>query len=279
MKSLFIILTLIVSFASQADLSYYPKDYLDLLTKKQLKNEDLKSALNKILTSNHKKNTGSNDTLDCTTGEANCYAHVNLGYDGARKVMFGKIYLKQDNNGYYIEDVYCQKKFYSDSRVGPGAIPNQDKINCEHTWPQSKFTGKYSKDVQKADLHHLYPSDSRANSIRGNYDFADIASDNGSLSEDECTASKSGSSTTSGGDDYFEPPTNHKGNVARSLFYFSVRYQISIPKDEEAVLRKWHEIDPVDQDEINKNEIIFGVQKNRNPFVDFPELVNSINKF
>jgi endonuclease I len=192
--------------------------------------------------------------------------------------MFGKIYLKQDANGYFIEDVYCQKRFSADSKVGTNSIPNQDRLNCEHTWPQSKFTNLYPKEVQKADLHHLYPSDSKANSIRGNVDFADIASDNGDLEADDCSTSKAGTSTTSGGD-YFEPPTNHKGNVARSLFYFSVRYKISIPRAEEEVLRKWNEIDPIDQDEINKNEIIYSVQKNRNPFIDYPELINSINKF
>lgn len=280
MKALFIVFLVLTSLATLADSTYYPKDVQEKLNKGLVKGDELKALLNNLLTTGHKKSTnGEPDSLGCNATDSNCYSQVNLGYDGARRVMFGQIYLKQDTNGYYIEDVYCHKKFYASDRVGPGAIPNQDKINCEHTWPQSKFSGMYDKEVQKADLHHLYPSDSKANGIRGNFNFADVAHDNGRLEDDDCTISKSGSSVTSGGDDYFEPPTDHKGNVARSLFYFSVRYKISIPKAEEEVLRRWNEIDPVDQDEIKKNDIIYSVQKNRNPFVDYPNLVNLINKF
>lgn len=280
LKSLSLSFLVLFSSIVLADSSYYPKEIQDQIKNKTIRNDELKAALNTVLTSSHKKdNNGSADTLGCDETAPNCYAHINLGYDGARRVMFGKIYLKQDPKGYFVEDVYCQKKFYSSDKVGPNAIPNHDKINCEHTWPQSKFSGKYPKEIQKADLHHLYPTDSTANSIRGNFNFSDIASDNGKLADDDCTSSKSGSSVASGGDDYFEPPTIHKGNVARSLFYFSVRYSITIPKAEEAVLRKWNELDPIDQDEINKNEIIYSVQKNRNPFIDYPELINAINKF
>ena len=40
-------------------------------------------------------------------------------------------------------------------------------MNTEHTWPQSKgATG-----AAKSDLHHLFPTDSKANSIRGNHPF------------------------------------------------------------------------------------------------------------
>ena len=156
--------------------------------------------------------------------------------------------------------------------MGPGKIPNSNVLNCEHTWPQSKFSGRFSKGLQKSDLHHLYPTDSRANSVRGNYEFDNV---NGTpVNYENCTASQ-----TEGHGGAFEPPNDHKGNVARALFYFSVRYDMSINANQERVLREWDKLDPIDAEEINRNEIIFNVQNNRNPFIDFPHLVSLISNF
>lgn len=279
LKSFLLALTLVLSTSAFAASTFYPTEFVKAVETKSLRDQAMKEEIYKLLTLGHVRDSkGGADKLGCELNTAGCISHVNLGYDGARKVLFGKIHLKSNGNGYFIEDVYCNKKFGGDSQVGPNAIPNQNKINCEHTWPQSKFSGQFPKDLQKADLHHLYPTDSRANSIRGNLEFADVASDDGSLAEDNCTISKFGTSVVSGGD-FFEPPTAHKGNVARALFYFSVRYKLPISKDQEMFLRKWNEIDPPDQDEINRNEIIYQVQRDRNPFIDFPELANQISDF
>jgi hypothetical protein len=263
-----------------ADSTYYPLTFIQAVASGKLQNDELKHELNLVLTVRHLKNSnGGQDTLGCETEGVNgCYGQRSLGYDGARKVLFGKIHLKSDNNGYYVNDVYCNKHFGSDSQVGPNRIPNNNLLNCEHTWPQSKFSGAYPKDIQKADLHHLFPTDSKANSIRGNIDFTDVNSDSGDLAQGNCQASKFGNSATGGGDG-FEPPLTHKGNVARALFYFSVRYKISIPKEEEATLRRWNDLDPVDQEEIDRNNAIYQAQANRNPFIDYPQLVNYISKF
>jgi hypothetical protein len=250
---LFLLFILSTAFA---DLSYYPADLANKIETHAIKDEALKSALNTLTSTNQ----------------------VVLGYDGARKLMFGKFFLKNDGTGNFISDVYCQKKFGKSAGVGPGTIPDGTKINCEHTWPQSKFTLAYPAEMQKSDLHHLFPSDSKANSIRGNDDFVDVSHDNGALTQDNCSISKYGS-PVAGGHDGFEPPLTHKGNVARALFYFSVRYKIAIPKSEEQVLRRWNDLDPVDQEEMDRNNAIQAVQGNRNPFIDFPGLANDISKF
>ena len=248
-------LLLIVSTAF-ADFKYYSPDLTVKLNNHSLKDETLKSTLFNLISTKQ----------------------VTLGYGPARVIMFGQLYLKSDSQGYYIQDVYCQKRFGSTAGVGPGAIPKADQINCEHTWPQSKFTSAFDNETQKSDLHHLYPSDSRANSIRGNINFTDVSHDNGALANDDCTASKFGSSVMKNNDG-FEAPLTHKGNVARSIFYFSVRYKMVIPKNEEEVLRRWNDLDPVDQEEMNRNNAIEKVQGNRNPFIDFPGLANDISKF
>lgn len=280
LKTIIALFVLVLATAQAAENNYYPQAFLDVLAS-HATNDTLKAEINKVLTSTHQRDSkGGKDTLGCeTAGVGNCYEHRVLGYDGARKVLFGKLHIEQIDGKNVIKDVYCHKVFSANAGVKPGAIPNSNQINCEHTWPQSKFSRLYPKEMQKSDLHHLYPTDSRANSIRGNFDFADIQTDSGALSQTDCDQSKSGVPVAGGGDDLFEPPTEHKGNVARALFYFSVKYKITIPASEESVLRRWNDLDPVDDAEMARNDAIAWAQGSRNPFIDFPQLVNYINRF
>ena len=268
--SLLVLLASINSFASS---NYYPEEFATKLEKTSRSEFKVKEVLFKILTSTHQRVNGSRDKLGCSSNaNGKCYQFKVLGYRGARKVLFGKLHLEQSSNGYFVKDVYCRKEITNGStNIGPNIIPNSTIMNCEHTWPQSKFNSRFAKETQKSDLHHLYPTDSRANSVRGNYDFGNI-DESGELRN--CSASRS-----AGHGGRFEPPTEHKGNVARALFYFSVRYQIKINPRQEAVLREWHIQDPIDANEMDRNEGIYNVQKNRNPFIDFPHLVDTIQDF
>ena len=273
MKFAIVLTTLLVTFTSKAEKlhSYYPQE-----TENYVRHggEELKEYLFTVLNSTHQKSrNGGQDTLGCdSNNNGRCYSQISLGYRSARKVLFGKIHLRQDSKGYYIKDVYCQKTLRRNHTrsMGPGQIPNSNVLNCEHTWPQSKFSRRFDKGLQKSDLHHLYPTDSRANSVRGNYEFDDV---DGFAVDSSCTASQTQ------GNGAFEPPREHKGNVARALFYFSVRYNIQISNRQEETLRQWHLLDPVDADERERNEIIYKVQNNRNPFIDMPSIVNKINNF
>ncbi len=280
MKTTLVLFVLVYFNLALATSNFYPANFTSAVGQDQLKDEALKKALNELLTTNHQRDVkGGADTLGCSNpGVNNCYGQTVLGYDGARRLLFGKFFLKSDSNGNFITDVYCHKRFGASAGVGPGSIPNGTKINCEHTWPQSKFTKKYAEEMQKSDLHHLFPSDSKANSVRGNDDFTDVTHDSGVLANDDCSISKYGNSATSSNDG-FEPPLEHKGNVARALFYFSVHYQMPLGKNQEDTLRRWNDLDPVDQDEMNRNDAIYAAQGNRNPFIDFPNLIHNINKF
>lgn len=271
MKQLLSLLILGLSVSTLAANNYYPADIQAQIENGQLKNEALKEALFEVVSSTHQTNGNGPDTLGCDSRKkGSCYSPIVLGYKGARKVLFGKLHLEQDAKGYYVKDVYCNKEIRnSQTKVGPGIIPNSNILNCEHTWPQSKFTGRFGNETQKSDLHHLYPTDSRANSVRGNYKFADV---DGFEVGSDCKASHT---EGNGGD--FEPPTEHKGNVARALFYFAVRYQMDIDPKQEATLRRWHDQDPVDAEEMERNDGIYEVQNNRNPFIDYPHLIDSIS--
>jgi endonuclease I len=160
-------------------------------------------------------------------------------------------------------------------------IPPNGLINCEHTWPQSRFNPSLSKGMQKSDLHHLFPTDSKANGIRGNYPFAEVK---GKIAYSSCDASLIGKPRDPAPDmtqraRFFQPPRSHRGNVARALFYFSVLYHLPISEPEESYLRRWNREDPVDADEARINSMIMDIQGNRNPFVDFPTLSEHISDF
>ena len=198
--------------------------------------------------------------------------HNALGYDGARNKMFSIIddYSGNDN----IECVYTGRTVVTSSI--PSATGSQS-MNTEHTWPQSMFG---SANPMVSDLHHLFPTDATANSRRSNYPFGIV---NGSPTW-ENAGSKLGTLTTGGTG--FEPRDIHKGNVARSMFYFVTRYKGSnanyggfYSSVQDAVFKKWNKSDPVDAHETTRNNSIESFQGNRNPFVDHPEFADRIHDF
>ncbi|MGE6487608.1 endonuclease [Paenisporosarcina sp. NPDC076898] len=153
--------------------------------------------------------------------------------------------------------------------------------NREHTWAKSH--GDFGTSIGPGtDIHHLRPTDVQVNSARGNLDF-----DNGGSPVTNCAECKKTSNS-------FEPPNRVKGDVARILFYMATRYEQGDRVDLElnellnngsnpfhgklSVLLQWHLQDPVDEFEMNRNNVIEKWQGNRNPFIDHPEWVNLIWK-
>ncbi len=203
--------------------------------------------------------------------------HRYMSYTKAKIKMFGDIDLERDSKGYYVYDVYCQTRVRKN--VGPGKIPNNKIMNTEHLWPQDLFVYGAGSSGQKSDLHHLLPTASRANSCRGTYPFGEVGTMEGLYGG--CSSSKRGYLEPDYNDSrrFFEPPDEVKGNIARALFYFAVRYDARIDEVQEFFLRLWHEIDPVDDSERSRHEKIFAAQKNRNPFIDYPNLVDEIRDF
>lgn len=159
-----------------------------------------------------------------------------------------------------------------------------DCYNREHLWAQS-WTN--NDGTEKTDLHHVYPTDGWVNNKRDNYAFGEV----GNASWTSQNGSKLGPNTVSGyNGTVFEPIDEYKGDIARALMYVSVRYYTedsswgtsdmtnkSIIKDWAiAMLLRWHEEDPVSQKEIDRNNAAYNIQKNRNPFVDYPEFAEKI---
>lgn len=159
-----------------------------------------------------------------------------------------------------------------------------DCYNREHLWAQSWTS---NDATEKTDLHHVYPTDGWVNNKRGNYAFGEV----GNATWTSRNGGKLGNNTVSGySGTVFEPIDDYKGDIARALMYVSVRYyqedsgwstsdmtNKSVIKDwAMTMLLRWHEEDPVSQKEIDRNNAVYNVQHNRNPFVDYPEFAELI---
>ncbi|WP_430788496.1 endonuclease I family protein [Virgibacillus flavescens] len=149
-------------------------------------------------------------------------------------------------------------------------IESNFKYNCEHAVPQSWFN---EKEPMRGDLHHLFTCDPLCNSIRSNYPYHDFAKYNaGGISanrvEEGCGIAE---------EELFEPEYG-KGTVARAMLYFLLRYPMEIEKThidkiEKSVLIEWHKQFPPAIYENHRNQAIYQIQGNRNPFIDFPNKI------
>ncbi len=166
-----------------------------------------------------------------------------------------------------------------------------DCYNREHSFPKSWWGG--TEDVQYTDLNHIFATDGYVNSRRSNYPYGDVGSAtwtslNGSMLGQCDKPDYSGT--------VFEPIDEYKGDVARALFYMATRYKDEIPTwvadyasttDIDVVFQangqfqpwyysmmyQWHLDDPVSDKELRRNDSVYNIQGNANPFIDHPEFV------
>lgn len=167
-----------------------------------------------------------------------------------------------------------------------------DCYNREHSFPKSWFDDAYP---MYTDLFQIVPTDGYVNGQRSNWPFGETNNPNWT----SLNGSKRGSNSTSGySGTIFEPIDAYKGDFARIYFYMATRYEniiagwennsdnsdaaldgTSYPCYEEwylNLLLDWHQDDPVSQKEIDRNNDIYDIQNNRNPFVDHPEWVATV---
>lgn len=157
---------------------------------------------------------------------------------------------------------------------------NPDEWNREHVWAKSH--GDFGNDPPcGTDAHMIRPTDVSVNAARGNKDF-----DEGGTQHPEATGCYYTTYT-------WEPRDEVKGDVARMILYMDVRYEgdngeldltvvdavNTSPAPQHgklSTLLQWHEEDPPDDFEINRNNVVYSYQENRNPFIDHPEFVDAI---
>jgi endonuclease I len=211
-------------------------------------------------------------------------------YDTARDTMYGAVDLK---NG-FVTCVYSGLQIaYQKADGDPSTVVFQGGagINAEHSWPQSFFN---EASPMVSDLHHLFPTWVQVNGDRSNHPFAEIDDNqtafwyyNGTK-----TANKPGAGVIDLYSEFynstFEPREDHKGNLARAMFYFWTVYRdtaaiVNDATDNAAffngmktTLKTWHYADPPDAAEIARTQKIATYQGNVNPFVMDTTLVRRI---
>lgn len=176
--------------------------------------------------------------------------------------------------------------FGTDQNTGGGGREGAD-YNREHSMPKSWF---HDGNPMYTDLFHLYPTDSYINSMRSNYPFGEV----GTVSKQSSGGfSKLGKSAVPGySGTVFEPADEYKGDFARTYFYMVTRYEAQVagwssdmlsgdayPAFTDwalEVLLKWHRQDPVSDKEVDRNNAVYGIQHNRNPYIDYPVLAEFV---
>ena len=183
-------------------------------------------------------------------------------------------------------DMYSNCVRYYPNKVGESGC----SLNIEHCLPKSWWGTGAKTDTIYRDLFNLNPSDQRANSAKNNYAPGHVKNgdkfDNGSFRMDKSTTSDYG---------YYcwEPEVQYRGDFARTYFYMVTAYEaqtwdpaysayvngnsyLRFTPTIVQVLLDWHREDPVSNKEVCRADQITNIQHNRNPFIDYPELVEYI---
>ncbi len=199
---------------------------------------------------------------------------------------------KRPGGGNYVWDIYSDipggtppylyvlgQSSSGGDQCGNGNNSENSCYNREHVWPQSYFN---SDPPMVSDLWIVYPTDYYVNNQRSNMAYGKV----GTATKTFLNGTKIGNNTYPGAPSgtCFEPIDSFKGDIARSYFYIATRYLgedaswITWDMAVKAVLQPWavqmlldwHRLDPVSTKERNRNNAVYALQGNRNPFIDSP---------
>lgn len=225
-------------------------------------------------------------------------AHTTISYSPGLWNLYTTSDRRADGK---VWDTYSSCNF----NFGTGTGGNQDQgsggnaecqfFNKEHTFPKSWFNNTSSP--MYSDAFHVMPTDKKVNSERGNLAYGIV----GTATYTSSNGTKKGNNiapNAPSGMVVFEPIDEYKGDFARNYFYMATCYQNQIAgwKNNNPngalfldgtntkvyeqwaldMLYSWHVADPVSDKEIARNDAIYTVQRNRNPYIDHPEYVLQI---
>lgn len=210
--------------------------------------------------------------------------HQQISYGSGTSSTWGAFYTTDaviENGQRRVLDMYSNEKRYFGSKGS--AVSG---MNIEHSVAKSWWGG--GKNNAYCDLHHLNPSDQNANSRKSNYPLGELTSvswDNGVTFVGK--ANIDGSSQNA-----YEPCDEYKGDFARTFMYMFTCYQDltweytwmnyenstypTLKPWAVELLLKWHKQDPVSEKEVNRNNAVYAVQGNRNPYIDYPQLADYV---
>ena len=256
------LLSLLIPFLAAAGI---PKDYYKNANGK--KKAELKAALHDIIRPNK-------DNL--------------LTYGGGSKSTWSGFYVTDRMPNGQVIDRYSNDIRYFSASDNASYANAPAGMNIEHSFPKSRWGGNNNEAYK--DLYNLMPCESSINSSKSNFAMGKVTNvkvNNG------CT--KVGTGPTSSGKtaQLWEPADKWKGDFARDYFYMVTAYSDlnwtsngldMLEKNDwptmqqwaYTLLLQWAKNDPVDEIERKRNDDVYSIQKNRNPFVDFPYLAEYI---
>ena len=235
------------------------------------------------------------------------FAEIPAGYYHKANHKHGAQLLDALNNicsngtflGYGSGEGYTWQGFYYTDRNADGSIIDMysdiiryqydfnsvEGLHIEHSLPKSWWGAL--ENYAYRDLHHLFPADATTNSTKNNLPLGNVIEatfDNG--------VSKIGTTNIYRESKCFEPANEYKGDFARAYFYISTTYNElsdlwqSPMMDNNTypvwtaealnLLLQWHRQDPVSEKELKRQEAVYQIQHNRNPFIDYPEMIEHI---
>lgn len=212
---------------------------------------------------------------------------------GKGKTWEGFYYTDRNASTNAVIDMYSANVRYFPN-PNPDFVSFGQDIHIEHSVPKSWWKCDITHpDCAAKDLNHLFPADGIANISKNDNPLGVVTgtptTDNG--------VSKIGGAVYDGYvGTVFEPANQYKGDFARAYFYMATAYEhyvnkwdISKPENmmennrypvlkpwAVQLLLQWNKQDPVSIKETVRNDVVFITQKNRNPFIDHPELVEYI---
>lgn len=191
-------------------------------------------------------------------------------------------------------DVYPQSNrwwdMYSDV---PLYAPSFSGLNREHSFPKSWWGGSTTVSAY-VDLNHLYPSEMAANTAKSNFPLGEVdMSQSVKFNNGVSVVGYPVTGQGGGAKSVFQPAKEYRGDFARTYFYMVTCYQDltwnksymwmlqqntwpTLTSWSIQLLLKWHREDPVSEKETLRNEQVYKIQNNRNPFIDYPELAEHI---
>ena len=210
--------------------------------------------------------------------------HKVISYGSGESSTWGAFYTTDaaiENGQRRVLDMYSNEKRYFGSKGS--AVSG---MNIEHSVAKSWWGG--NKNNAYCDIHHLNPSDATANSRKSNYPLGELTS----VSWDNGVTFVGSANIDGSSQNAYEPCDEYKGDFARVFMYMFTCYQdltwkytwMNYEKSTYPTLKpwavklllKWHKQDPVSEKEVNRNNAVYAVQGNRNPYVDYPQLADYV---
>lgn len=215
--------------------------------------------------------------------------YTKVSYDLFDETNIANFASKDNGNG--TRSVFCVYSNFEYTYNPPFtyAVITREHTYCQ-SWQPTSDLQNYTTRPEYSDQYHLFPTHQNgANGIRNNHPLGTVVNANFIFGEGKRGINSSGQTV-------YEPRNQHKGDAARALLYTALRYDgidgynwtfnwlnnTKLPSLNEgpqdiATLIAWHKQDPPDKWEVDRNNYVQSVQKNRNPFVDHPEYVNYID--